>query len=448
MCVKKNIGMLECWNAGRQKSGGLLSGHVWMLNTSRLSDVLRNPPSFHHSILLTIIFLTSNAFAQETYNSSEVETNSYQLYLEKKWNALIDYGNKALDKNIDYYYLRMRMGIAHYEKQEYRLAQKHFWKAISFNSAEVAAMEYLYYSYIFSGQFDEAEKLTKKFSADLLKKLKLAEQSPVNFLFAEGGTKQSSRSDLFSPPRYIQFGFGHQLGKSISVTHAFTNYFQPLQGQPPGIFNQNQYYIKGNISLGKSWLLSPSGHWMQRKFTPNKPPKNMPQPAKPPQTQTINSSIFSLSLRKSLSYFDVKISSSVYKEMIGKPILQESASITYFPLANNKFSISATGFLIRDNVAKQNLKASSFTISVRPAPRVSFSGNYLMNQSVNLNEENGYTVNNSYDLTSSRISGTIDFSLSKNVSVYLLLMKENKTETQKNINYYYNSAIIGLKIIP
>ena len=134
--------------------------------------------------------------------------------------------------------------------------------------------------------------------------------------------------------------------------------------------------------------------------------------------------------------------------MIGKPILQGSASIIYFPLANSKFSISATDYIIKDNMVDRNFNAYSFSISVRPFPKVSVSGNYLVNQSINLNEENGYIVNNSYDLTTSRVSGTLDFSLSKNVSVYLHLMKENKTETQKNINYYYNSAIIGLKIIP
>lgn len=134
--------------------------------------------------------------------------------------------------------------------------------------------------------------------------------------------------------------------------------------------------------------------------------------------------------------------------MKGSAILQESASLTYFPFANSRFSFGANGYLIADKNVKKNFYAKSFTASAQPFSKAQISFNYLINESINLNEENGYIVNNTSDLTSSRYSVTADFSLSKNISLYFLLMRENKIETQKKINYYYNSAIIGLKIIP
>ena len=41
-----------------------------------------------------------------------VDTNTYNLYLEKDWDELIREGKRALRQDIDYYYLRMRIGIA------------------------------------------------------------------------------------------------------------------------------------------------------------------------------------------------------------------------------------------------------------------------------------------------------------------------------------------------
>lgn len=402
---------------------------------------------FRCSLFLFILLMANNGLSQQ--NSNEVETKSYELYLQKRWGELISYGNKALDNNVDYFYLRMRIGIAYYEKGRYRAAQKHFRKALEFNSSEDAAMEYLYYSYIFSSQFDEGRKLTKKFSKDLIKKIKTESLSPVNFLFAEGGTKQSSRSDLFSPPRYIHFGLGHQLGKTMSLTHAFTSYMQPLLGQPYVVFNQNQYYLKSNISIGNTWLFSPSVHLISKKYKPNQPPPqgNRPNP-RPPKEIIRQSALLSASLRKSFSFFDVKISSSYFRERNISPVFQQGATLSCFPFANNTFSLTANGYFISDKNDKKNYIAKSITAAMSPAPRIRFSLNYLANESINLNEENGYVVNNTSDLTSSRFSFLSDLSLSNHISVYLLLMRENKIQSEKNISYYYNSAIIGLKIIP
>lgn len=394
-----------------------------------------------------LLLPADNGFSQQ--NSKEVETKSYELYLQKKWDELISFGNEALDNKVDYFYLRMRIGIAYYEKGRYRAAQKHFWKALEFNSSDDTAMEYLYYSTIFSSQFEEGRKLTKKFSKDLVKKLKTESLSPVNFLFVEGGTKQSSRSDLFSPPRYIHFGLGHPLGKTMSLTHAFTGYMQPLPGQPFVVFNQNQYYLKSNISIVNTWLFSPSVHLISKKFKPNQPPPrgNGPNP-QPPKEIIRQSALVSASLRKSFSWFDVKISSSWFSERTILPVFQQGASFSYFPFANNTLSLAANGFFISDKNDQKNYTAKSFTAALSAAPKIRLSLNYLLNESINLNEDNGYIVNNTSDLTTSRISLLSDFSLSNHISVYLLLMRENKLQAEKNISYYYNSAIIGLKIIP
>jgi len=63
--------------------------------------------------------------------------------------SLIDVAQNAVDNGIDYFYLRMRLGIAYYNKAEYKRAAVQFDKALSFNPWTQTALEYAYYSYVY-----------------------------------------------------------------------------------------------------------------------------------------------------------------------------------------------------------------------------------------------------------------------------------------------------------
>ena len=86
-----------------------------------------------HLLALFFVIITIKGISQDTINSATVEQKSYQLYLDKNWTELIKFGNKALDKGFDYYYLRLRIGIAYYEKKNYSIALGHFKNVLKFN---------------------------------------------------------------------------------------------------------------------------------------------------------------------------------------------------------------------------------------------------------------------------------------------------------------------------
>ena len=65
-------------------------------------------------IILFFTYSFFNVMAQETMYSESIEQKSYQLYLDKKWDELICVGNNAIKNDMDYFYLRMRIGIAYY----------------------------------------------------------------------------------------------------------------------------------------------------------------------------------------------------------------------------------------------------------------------------------------------------------------------------------------------
>ena len=73
---------------------------------------------------------------------------------------------------------------------------------------------------------------------------------------------------------------------------------------------------------------------------------------------------------------------------------------------------------------------------------------YLVNTKNNIIEDNGYLVNNSGDLTTSRYSALVNVTLSKHLSLYCLYQLENKYEGFQGFNYRYNVIVGGIKITP
>jgi hypothetical protein len=88
-----------------------------------------------------------------------VDRLTYRFYQEKKWDSVIVTGKQALRQDIDYYYLRVRMGIAYFEQTEYFPATTHLKKAREFNSGDPFVTNYLYRAYLYTNRQDEARLL-------------------------------------------------------------------------------------------------------------------------------------------------------------------------------------------------------------------------------------------------------------------------------------------------
>ena len=109
--------------------------------------------------------------AQETADFNTINRETYQLYLSQKWDSVIIMGKQALKQEMDFYYLRMRIGIAYYSKKNYRTAARHFSVALEQNQGDPVALEYLYFSRLYSGQSAQAGWIMEKFKGELALKL-------------------------------------------------------------------------------------------------------------------------------------------------------------------------------------------------------------------------------------------------------------------------------------
>ena len=99
-----------------------------------------------------MIFYWLNGFSQAQVTFRYADSVTYGLYTERNWSKLIIKGKEAIDEGHDFFYMRMRIGIAYYELKNYAMSAFHFKRALEFNDSDPLALEYLFYSYYLSGR--------------------------------------------------------------------------------------------------------------------------------------------------------------------------------------------------------------------------------------------------------------------------------------------------------
>jgi hypothetical protein len=140
------------------------------------------------SFFLTVVFAlwAFSFYSQESVNFKTVDSTTYSLYTGGEWKKLLENGRKGIKQGVDYYYLRMRMGLANYNAGQYIFSAKHFSRALDFNHSDWPAKYYLYASYLYSGKQDMARKLTNSFSKAQKEKLGIKKKTLSGLLFFGG----------------------------------------------------------------------------------------------------------------------------------------------------------------------------------------------------------------------------------------------------------------------
>jgi len=404
--------------------------------------------------------LVNKGISQDTLTTVNVEQKSYQLYLDKNWSELITFGNKAVHEGYDYFYLQLRIGIAYFEKKNYNLAEEHFRKALSFNSEDELTQEYLYYCYLYVGRYEEARLLSKGFSATLAEKIGTNKQSRIGFILLEGGTKvtdsiayydknRKTNSNYYNSPIYFQLGLNHYTKNKLSVFNALTYFNQQTFVNQ---VRQFQYYLKVTIPTRKAWLISPVLQWINIKTTADAkaPPPKMGLPGPPRQIIISNFSNYfvgSLLIQKNIRKFTLGLGTTV-SNMNNVTQYINYGSLAYSLLGNSRLVFGCTSYIhTEDSYSSTSIAIVPF-IYTQPAKWLAFKLSYFSNSKKNILEDNGYLVNNSGDLTTSRYSALVNLTLTKHVSIYGLYQLENKYEGVQEFNYRYNVIVGGIKITP
>ncbi|MGE5425025.1 MAG: tetratricopeptide repeat protein, partial [Syntrophothermus sp.] len=139
-------------------------------------------------LVLFLLFFSNNGRSENDFQTVDRLTLAY--FNEGKWDSVITIGKSALKDHIDYYYLRLRMGISYFHLEKYYPATEHLNKAIAFNSSDPLAYTYLYQAYLRTGRTQEAKRVQRfvpdqKPDSSVLKKY-------LEWIYAEGGPMLSS----------------------------------------------------------------------------------------------------------------------------------------------------------------------------------------------------------------------------------------------------------------
>ncbi len=314
---------------------------------------------YKRRIIFILFFIVySFSFSQEVKYDKTVDTKTYELFVNKKYEEMLIIADSAFDAGIDFYYLRMRAGIAYYDDKNYMSAIPHFQKALMFNGNDTIGKEYLYYSYLFSGLNTDANVLARDFPSNLKNKVGYRKPEFIKGLYTEGGYLYNGEYDENKDKKitgnqqvlgeeklpkngvYFNFSLIHSLGERVIVFHGYSNntfnFLKRFEIQPNSYRNfdvnisQNEYYFSTGVYLGKGFNLLGAFHYLNVKTEDIKiePNNNFSK-----LTESFNDYVFSFELGKRINHFDFGISSGVSR-LNNADQLQNSLSIVWYPLGN------------------------------------------------------------------------------------------------------------------
>lgn len=227
-------------------------------------------------ITATILVISTNLFAQGDFISLDKQT--YDYYLKGDYKNLKKTGDKMLSKGIDYYYLRLRIGILAFNNQKYAIAEKHFKKAIGFNSFDQTNREYLYYCYLYSGREADANLYLESIPYDKrTNNLKAIDKSGLSEIYL--GSSVSGYNQTFYATNSLYYeavksslginaGFDVNFSNRLKGTFAYTNfrksgtvYNSTIPSGTDIAFTQNQVYAKLTANVFPGWEFSGFGHF-------------------------------------------------------------------------------------------------------------------------------------------------------------------------------------------
>jgi hypothetical protein len=226
-------------------------------------------------LILVVLGMSTNLFAQTDF--VEMDKQTYDCYLKGDYKNLKKTGNKMLSMGIDYYYLRMRMGILAFNNQRYSEAFKHFNKGIKVNSFDTISREYNYFSYLYSGRKSDAnlylesipwEKRNKTLQS--IEKRSLSEVYISSSISGYDYTLYSLRNYYYEAVESsygVNAGFENYFSNNLKGNFAYsyfsksgTIYSTTYTSGTNLDFSQHQFYGKLTGLVLNGWEFSGFGH--------------------------------------------------------------------------------------------------------------------------------------------------------------------------------------------
>jgi len=381
---------------------------------------------------------SNQLLAQEKLTLDEVERLSYDYYIQEKWDDLIDLGKQSLKNDIDFFYLQYRIGIAYYNKRNYRKAIPHFENVVRITPKDTIAKEYLYYSYLFGLQVEDARKVLASLNAEHREKISFYNQKKTingvslnykNIQFDNYAVNSAVEENLTQATRNSLSYYSINLYNYAGNSSVFNFNLSLLSGEN-SIYNiayspeiieeklkQYQFYFSWNKNIGKGTNIKFGVTYMSETidwFASQTPIYD---------GKFSNFSSY-LSFSKTIKNIDFTLASS-FSRINSTSLMQPSISINYFPFGNTSL-YTKTDFIYQNNFTnksnKNTILKQSINTSINRNLSVSVFGLYGENN--NFVDDEGMTIYNNLDALNYWYGASINYLFNNTLQLYIILRND------------------------
>ena len=396
-------------------------------------------------IFIFIFGISAVVFSQKT---DDYNTQTLSLYLKEDWKTLINIAEEAHEKNITSYEIDYRLAIAYYNTKNYFDSAQQFESIIKkYQTKDETILEYLFYSYLYSGRHQDALLISKDFPFHIKEKTGVTSFKFFDFLNAEGGVKISDKEDLgIENLKYINGGFGQQFGYRIKLQHAFTSLSQNYIDFD---YTQKEYYGKIQIQVAQGLTLIPAFHYINT-IENNQVTRigNGPNIIISEQTD-IKTQLFHFAIKKQWNRFSISPNFIYYS--LKNSDLGTLTKIQYgltmgqtIKTTGDKLWIGAGGEFISSNTETNFVWNAKALYSISPKTYLYIK--YLNANTSDFAIENAMYYYNSTSVLVDNFSATFGYYFTPKFSWYLNYQFENSKDLDYDLSFTYNTIITGIKI--
>ncbi len=446
--------------------------------------------------LFFLFSLPTLLHAQQPGNDfASLDRNMRLYYLANDWDSVIITGKNGLKSGEDYFFLRLRLGIAYYKTGNYCKAAYHLEKANLFNTNDETVLEFLYYSYLLMNRKNEARALSVKFSSRLAAKLATNKSPVFNRFYFETGPSVSNNieknkqknlagndsiygeQDLNGNMYYLHAGTGLNLSKKVSLYLGYgyltiaklkqiqtselvnpgNNSFSSVKGYDVGTvykkktdpysdnytLYQHEFYSNVTLVLGRGYIVTPAFHLLDVHFNTIYGDL-LSQDFNLQSTDTVYNAetrfinyIIAASVNKSLSLYSLGISAS-FSNLNYKNQYQLGGSFSVFPMGNLNLYSSSTLTFAYESPNKRLVFDQ--LIGAKVWPKLWIEGFVTIGDMINYNEKNAFVVFNSGDIIRFRAGANVIVPLTKHLEFSLRYYFYNMQGNWLRINADYEKT--------
>jgi len=385
-------------------------------------------------VIAGILALNTIAARAQTLTFQQVDSTSYALYTAASWQKLADFGDQAVEANIDFPLLRLRMAFSNFMLGNYSGALSQYQHVLASDANNQIAHYYSYLCDTYLNRDAEAFYHAKYLDTATIKSEKL---SPFGLVKAGIETGVKVPGDAYrGNATYSRVSLSNRLGWRLVLDQSIAYFNQPITfkttvtktgNSQTAITSTNnsqiEYYGKLTFSISRNLMLIGAYHYFNTSYL---------------QTTYGNNTGF-VGLKYVGNYVDLQADVN-FSNISGSNFMQYSGKLTTYPLGNlNLYTI--TTFSSAQGSSTQNIFGQ--LVGFKLSNKFWLEGSATFGKLDNYFEYDALYIYNAIDVTTFKGGATLFYQLNKHAQVFVNYTYEQKTDAIENINYNQNSATGG-----